>query len=316
MATAELADGHQHQASAALLDSAATFSGWLVGTYLLSMLLWVLVPVVLFGWTPTVVVSGSMSPLIDAGDVVLLGPVDGRPGRGSVVAYQAGNEIVVHRVVGVGAEDTYTTKGDANSERDSTLVRHDQLVGVGGLLVPYIGLARATTWGGWLGLALLALLLAPSWRRWGWSLASLVAGASLVVGLATAYALFLSTTANSANSLSAVDVEPPTSVTATCAALGATSVDVEIAWVLSTTGGVTGYEILHDDPAAGTDFSVVGAVGPAVTSFTHTVAPVLIGLGTHTYALRSLVDPWASELSDTDAVDITQVITAYVCTEL
>jgi signal peptidase I len=315
VATAELAEGHPLQGMAARFDAVATVSGWLVGTYLLSMLLWVIVPVILFGWTPTVVVSGSMSPVMDRGDVVLLGPVDGRPGPGTVVAYQARDGMVVHRVVSAGADGTYTTKGDANPDIDSTPVRHDQLLGVGRLLVPYIGLARVATWGPWLGLALLVGLIVPAWRRQGWGLAALAGGVSLGIGLAAAFALFLSTTANSANQLSIVDVAPPTGVTASCAAVGATSVDVDITWILSPTSGITGYEILHDDPAAGVDFQVVGSVGPAVTSFTHTVDPVLLGLGAHTYAVQGLLDPWASELSNTDAVDITQVMTAYVCTE-
>lgn len=315
MSTGWLAEAPRHSTVSTTIDSALIFSGWLAGSYLLTMLLWVVIPVLVFGWAPMVVKSGSMSPAIDAGDVVLFEAVSEPVGPGTIIAFESRGEVMVHRVVEVGSDGAYTTRGDANAANDSTQVGPEQVLGKGRLLVPHVGLPRVWGWLWWLGAAVISAVLMLSLPR-AWRIAVPMLFVISLLAVGAAYSVFLGITASAGNSLTTADVEPPTNLTATCGAAGASDVEVELAWTSSPTAGLAGYDILHDDPSAGTNFVVVGTVGPEATSFIHTVDPVLLGLGDHTYAVRSQVGPWASEMSNTDAVNIVQVITLYVCSEI
>src|SRR4051794_22353471 len=75
--------------------------------------------------TALTVLTGSMTPTIPAGSVVVIRPVDpGTPHVGDVVTYQkeAGKaEYITHRIVAIHADNkpvTLTTKGDANRGPD------------------------------------------------------------------------------------------------------------------------------------------------------------------------------------------------------
>lgn len=104
---------------------------------------WVAVPAVVLGWQPVAITSGSMSPLIRAGDVVLLDP-DAPVEAGSVITYPRGAGLETHRVVSA-TRDGYVTRGDANAAPDRHLVTTEEVVGVGRLVVPLVGTpSRAT----------------------------------------------------------------------------------------------------------------------------------------------------------------------------
>ncbi|BCY06803.1 signal peptidase I [Actinoplanes sp. L3-i22] len=141
------------------------------------LLLWTLVPV-LFGWSSSVVVSGSMQPAIRAGDVVVTAPVPGKDiHAGYVIRFRDPSRpgrAVLHRVQRIGDDGRLITKGDANRVADSTPVPVGAVTGMGRLRVPYAGLPML--W--WLrrdypkvaltGLALMTLcLLVPA--GWGWA---------------------------------------------------------------------------------------------------------------------------------------------------
>jgi signal peptidase I len=108
------------------------------------------------------ITSGSMEPKIAVGDVVVhrIGSGVGL-GPGTVITFRPDprRSPVTHRIVAVNeADGTYVTRGDANRESDSTPVRPDQIVGVGTLRVPWVGLPAV--WyqqRAWSPLALLAL---------------------------------------------------------------------------------------------------------------------------------------------------------------
>lgn len=70
-----------------------------------------------FGIGASVVLSGSMEPTLSVGDLLI---VKEQPGYevGDIVVYQSGSMPVVHRIVDV-AEDTVTTRGDANNVDDA-----------------------------------------------------------------------------------------------------------------------------------------------------------------------------------------------------
>ena len=125
-------------------------------------------PVTGLGWTSAVLTSGSMSPPIRTGDVVVASPHDGRGlAPGTVVVFSDRAGLVTHRIESINPDGSYLTKGDANSQPDSTPLRPEQVIGVGRLLVPLIGLPLVWYWAGawgelavWAAGTLLALWLA------------------------------------------------------------------------------------------------------------------------------------------------------------
>lgn len=140
----------------------------------LMMVLWLLVLATLvpfaLGWSPVLVVSESMGPHINAGDIVLSTP-GGDVGPGSVITYEnpSGSGLVTHRVVDVTPDGQLLTRGDANGSSDSTPIDPASVRGTARLLVPVIG----TPWlwliqGDWVPLAITAALvaLAAYWSRW------------------------------------------------------------------------------------------------------------------------------------------------------
>jgi len=90
---------------------------------------------------PMVVVSGSMRPALDIGDIVL---VDARKpfnvSIGDVIAFRFENMIVVHRVINV-TGGGFRTKGDANPDPDPFVVDSSSVVGKVVGSIPKIGLA-------------------------------------------------------------------------------------------------------------------------------------------------------------------------------
>lgn len=94
--------------------------------------------------TSYVVQTDSMSPAIDAGDVIVLTAVDTEAiDRGTVVTFTASSgSRVTHRVVGV--EETasgvrYQTQGDANPSPDPDLVAPSQVIGAVWFSIPLLG---------------------------------------------------------------------------------------------------------------------------------------------------------------------------------
>lgn len=103
---------------------------------------WAFAPL-MAGWSPIVVTSGSMSPTIRPGDVVVVAPPSADP-RGVVVFEDINGDLVTHRVDAVLDDGRLRTKGDANAVPDSDLLTRDRVVGEGRLLVPLTGLP--TVW--------------------------------------------------------------------------------------------------------------------------------------------------------------------------
>ncbi|CAN5224732.1 hypothetical protein BH09ACT6_BH09ACT6_16030 [soil metagenome] len=126
-----------------------------------------------FGLTGTVVQSGSMMPHIRVGDVVLSRPlpVDAETPLGRVVTFiaPAGSAepgIRLHRIVGTNPDGSLITAGDANHDADSAPLARADIIAVGCLLVPWIGLPAywfqhglVLPLAGWLAVTLLALII-------------------------------------------------------------------------------------------------------------------------------------------------------------
>ena len=103
-----------------------------------------------FHYHAIVVASGSMTPNILKGDVVVIEKIDGDYSKlkvGQVIAYKYDNVIIVHRLINIIENNgTYYfyTKGDANDLPDNWIVRGDTIIGTVNVKVPYIGLP--TVW--------------------------------------------------------------------------------------------------------------------------------------------------------------------------
>ncbi|RLK58943.1 signal peptidase I [Actinokineospora cianjurensis] len=136
---------------------------------------WCVLPIVL-SWHSYVVLSGSMSPAIRTGDVVVVGDLlTDHPAPGAVVAFDdptRPDHVLMHRVLKVNDDATLVTKGDANADADSTPVTEQMVHGQGRLRVPWVGLpAYWVRIGDWMSLlaaiAVLAGLAVLAWRRPG-----------------------------------------------------------------------------------------------------------------------------------------------------
>ena len=97
----------------------------------------------LFPIWPTVMYSGSMSPDLEVGDVVML--TDTSPEAikiGDIIEYRTEDSSVIHRVVDIydeGGQRLFITKGDANNSPDSDPVVPSQITGKVVLTLPEVG---------------------------------------------------------------------------------------------------------------------------------------------------------------------------------
>ncbi len=97
-----------------------------------------------FGFKPTVLVSGSMQPALDVGDIVLVKKVNPQAIReGDIIKFkESEGTSVIHRVVAINNEEgqrTFQTKGDANSEPDRDPVYEYQIEGRVIYTIPKLG---------------------------------------------------------------------------------------------------------------------------------------------------------------------------------
>jgi signal peptidase len=103
------------------------------------------------GSSPLTVLTGSMQPAFNPGDVVIVRPTDTESLKtGDVITFQAesGNpELTTHRITGfvvTSAGRQYITRGDANGVADPVPVKPEQIRGTVWYSVPYVG--HAAVW--------------------------------------------------------------------------------------------------------------------------------------------------------------------------
>jgi signal peptidase I len=150
---------------------ARRFLAWALGAFVLALLLAAAAPLAL-GWRSMAVRSGSMTPTIRTGDVVVVRPIAPTEADiGEIVTFRdpdGSGRLLVHRVRAIsrrGGQVAVTTQGDANSAREHWQVAADGSIGEVVYRVPLLGFAVA--WigspAGRVGLIILpALLLAVS----------------------------------------------------------------------------------------------------------------------------------------------------------
>ncbi len=96
----------------------------------------------LLGFRPVVVISGSMSPEIDVGDVVVVRKVPVEDIQvGDVIQYKQGDTTIIHRVVEIRNQSApvFITKGDADNSPDPSPVYPSQILGKVSFTVPEVG---------------------------------------------------------------------------------------------------------------------------------------------------------------------------------
>jgi signal peptidase I len=131
-----------------------------------SLFTWTILPLAA-GWSPSVVVTGSMEPSIAPGDVVVTAPIETPALKiGYVIRFKDPSHthpFLLHRIAEIRDDGMLVTKGDANQSKDSTPVPPENVTGVARLRVPMIGLPAVWLRNGQflqLGLTLLAVAIA------------------------------------------------------------------------------------------------------------------------------------------------------------
>jgi signal peptidase I len=114
-----------------------------------------------FGFVGSTVVTGSMMPSIQPGDVALVQPIP-QYGLGQVILFPNPahpEQQTIHRIVEIRPDGMLVTKGDANEVRDSTPIDPATVIGVGRILVPGLGLPIVWAVNGYFLLVLATVLL-------------------------------------------------------------------------------------------------------------------------------------------------------------
>lgn len=102
-----------------------------------------------FRYYVVAIATGSMTPNINKGDVVLLDQSVAFKDLhlGDVLVYRYENKVVVHRINNIIEDNShyyFYTKGDQNNDVDNYVIYEDMVMGVVKMKIPYIGLP--TVW--------------------------------------------------------------------------------------------------------------------------------------------------------------------------
>lgn len=113
---------------------------WISVSVVSIALIWFAVGV--FPIFPTVILTGSMEPVIYPGDVVVIQKTEANKIKvGDVIQYWTGEIFIIHRVIAVeGPAGELRTKGDNNSAPDSALVTSGQVRGKMIAVIPKLGI--------------------------------------------------------------------------------------------------------------------------------------------------------------------------------
>lgn len=99
------------------------------------------------GFTPLTVVSGSMSPGIETGDMVIIRKGNNNIKPGDVITYRLEDVLVTHRIKNISntdAAEVFITQGDANGIPDFKIVERSQIIGKYVFRIPMGGYLKAS----------------------------------------------------------------------------------------------------------------------------------------------------------------------------
>lgn len=101
----------------------------------------------MFKYQALTIGSGSMSPKIEKGDIVILKAISrselGEIKKGDILVHNHDNKIIVHRVVkilNVNGKTNFITKGDHNDTKDSWVIKETDVIGVVKFKVKWLGM--------------------------------------------------------------------------------------------------------------------------------------------------------------------------------
>lgn len=121
-------------------------AGLFATTAAVVLLAWAVLPTLHPSLSASIVSSGSMTPRIDRGDVVVWDrQVAPELHAGTVVVFtDTGGRSTIHRIHDLAPDGRYVTRGDASRTPDTDLLTPDRIDGTGSILVPLIG--RPALW--------------------------------------------------------------------------------------------------------------------------------------------------------------------------
>ncbi len=93
------------------------------------------------GYKTYVIISGSMKPELDIGDVVIVKET-GNFEVGDIISFRQGESVVTHRISNieeVEGQKQYITKGDNNNAEDQSVITEQYIEGEVIFSIPYIG---------------------------------------------------------------------------------------------------------------------------------------------------------------------------------
>lgn len=97
------------------------------------------------GYTPFIIVSGSMEPVIKTNDVIVTHKINQNDIKvGDIVSYKSSQDdvIVTHRIIEIKEENgqtIYVMKGDSNKSQDSEIVTYSKIQGKYLYSIPLVG---------------------------------------------------------------------------------------------------------------------------------------------------------------------------------
>lgn len=87
-----------------------------------------------FGWKAFIVLSGSMEPQIQIGDIVVVKEIDTDTlKKGDIIAFKSTDTIITHRIIQIINEvnqTKYITKGDNNNIQDEEYILPENVEGI------------------------------------------------------------------------------------------------------------------------------------------------------------------------------------------
>ena len=97
-------------------------------------------PPSLLGYSFLPVMSGSMSPTFETGDMIII-KEEANYGKEDVITFECEEGLISHRIVEE-VEEGYGTKGDANNVKDEDIIKDEQIKGKYIFVIPWIGSLR------------------------------------------------------------------------------------------------------------------------------------------------------------------------------
>lgn len=90
-----------------------------------------------------VILSGSMQPEIDIGDIVIVKDVEENELQNKdIISFREGQTVITHRIIDIQTVDNekqFTTKGDNNNSADNNVISADVIEGKVITVIPFLG---------------------------------------------------------------------------------------------------------------------------------------------------------------------------------